>query len=171
MAISCQLELGTTVGYSTAFLATFVASKRQLFGALLRQTPRSGFLGWPPAALAFTFDFSGFLTTTWPATRGKLLTTSKTKENKQHSLATNKAKKATGEKHDEELANDYSRRRKEGWPPWELLYFEDILVPVRLWRSGTASRSTASGPSSSEAACVRLIHVIHDDHHHCYHRH
>ena len=224
-------ELGTTVGYSTAFLATFVAGKRQLFGALSRQALQSGFLGWPLAALAFTFplsNFLGFLTTTWPpATRGKLLAESKARpkawpratwktsrgvlnprttpwpttarqnpanrkkkgagnlasdheENKQHcfrlshdNLATSKAKKATGEKQDEDLANSSAQRRKEdaaAWPPWELLYLEDMLVPVRLWRSGTATRSRTSWPSSSETACMRLIHSIHD-HYHYHHRH
>ena len=55
------------------------------------------------------------------------------------------------------------------WPPWELLYLEDMLVPVRLWRSGTATRSRTSWPSSSETACMRLIHFIHEHYH--YHRH
>ena len=53
-------ELGTTVGYSTAFLATVGASKRSIIGALPRQTWRSGLLGWPLAALASAFRFSRF---------------------------------------------------------------------------------------------------------------
>ena len=59
--ISCFcFELGTTVGLSTAFLAIVVAGKRLIIGALPRQTWRSGFLGWPPAALASAFRFSCF---------------------------------------------------------------------------------------------------------------
>ena len=210
-------ELGTTVGYSTAFLATLVAGKRQPLGALSRQTTLSGFLGWPPAALAFTF-FLGSLTTTWPTTkRGKLPAKNRTRtkawprttwktccgvlrlrttpwpttarrnpasrkkrsagnlafdyeKNKQQNLATSKAKKAVRERHYEDVATFCARRKEEAWPPWELLYFADILVPVRLWRSGTATRSCTPWPSSSEAACMRVIHSIHDCHHY-HHRH
>ena len=78
------------MGYSTAFLATFVAGKRQIDGALPRQTPRSGFLGWPPAALSFVSTFSNFGLS-------------------HDKLAKNSARKAAGEKQKsaEGLATDH----------------------------------------------------------------